>query len=120
MTSCYAGANQRGQKGEQNRAEKEQIQRQRKESKGTSEVRSQRHCVGSTIKAAPTVSTGPASENVATTTTHTQAVPAQRPTAGGQLLVRENVVYLKINNVTKQTKKTLLQHFHIRILNFRV
>lgn len=68
VTSCYAGANQRGQEGEQNRAENEQIQRQRKESKGTSEVRRQRHCVHATIQTAPTVSTRPASENIATTT----------------------------------------------------
>lgn len=65
VTSCYAGANQRGQKGEQNRAENEQIQKQRKESKGTSEVRRQRHCVRTTITSAPTVSTGPASQNTA-------------------------------------------------------
>lgn len=58
----------KGQKGEQNRAENEQIQRQRKESKGTSEVRRQRHCVHATIKAAPTVSTRPVSENTAITT----------------------------------------------------
>lgn len=44
----------KGQRGEQNRAENEQIQRQRKESKGTSEVRRQRHCVETTITAAPT------------------------------------------------------------------
>lgn len=31
VTRCYGGANQRGHRGEQNRAENEQIQRQRKE-----------------------------------------------------------------------------------------
>lgn len=87
VTSCYAGANQRGQKGEQNRAENEQIQRQRKESKGTSEVRRQRHCARTTIKAAPTVSTRPASENIATTTSHIQTAPNQRAAAGRLLLL---------------------------------
>lgn len=87
VTSCYAEANQRGKKGEQNRAENEQIQRQRKESKGPSEVRRQRHCVRTTIKAAPTVSTRPASENIATTTSHIQTAQNQRAPAGGLLLV---------------------------------
>lgn len=91
MTCCCAGANQRGQRGEQNRAEKEQIQRQRKESKGTSQVRRQRHCVRSTIKVAPTVSTRPASDNTAMTTIHIHTAQTQRPSAGGLLLVQENV-----------------------------
>lgn len=94
MTGFYAEANQRGKRGEQNRAEKEQIQRQRKESKGTSQVRRQRHCVRSTIKAAPTVSTRPASENTAMTTTHIQTAQTQRPAAGGLLLVQENAALL--------------------------
>lgn len=70
VTSCYAGATLRGQEGEQNGAENEQIQRQRKESKRTSEVRRQRHCVCTTIKAAPTASTRLASENTTYITSH--------------------------------------------------
>lgn len=58
------GGQSKGAGGEQNRAENEQIQRQRKESKGTSEVRRQSHCVRATIAAAPTVSTRPASEKI--------------------------------------------------------
>lgn len=76
------GGQSKGQKGEQNRAENEQIQRQRKESKGTSEVRRQRHCVHATIKAAPTVSTRPVSENTAIRTSCIKMTQIYRSAAG--------------------------------------
>lgn len=70
----------KGPRGEQNRAENEQIQRQRKESKGSSEVRRQRHCVETTITAAPTepecrpAPTAPPTENTALKTGLQQSV----------------------------------------------
>jgi len=48
-----------GRRGNKTRQKMSKFKRQRKESKGTSEVR--RHCVHTTIQAAPTLGTGPAS-----------------------------------------------------------
>ncbi|KAK9536055.1 hypothetical protein VZT92_005872 [Zoarces viviparus] len=79
----------RGPKGGRNGDENEQIQRQRKESKGTSEVR--RHCVHTTIQAAPTLSTGLASPKIllpprAIHTAQRQRGSSSPPPAGGLLL----------------------------------
>lgn len=85
----------KGQKGEQNRAENEQIQRQRKESKGTSEVRRQSHCVNATIKAAPIVSTRPVSENTAITTSCIKMTQIYRSPAGGLPRRYQSVIFCK-------------------------
>lgn len=120
VTSCYAGANQGGQQGEQCRAENEQIQRQRKESKGTSEVRRQRHCVRTTTEAAPTESTRPAPSNPATSTTPTQtAQDGLRPEAywwGEKILphVTINIVVQHREAMWPTTSKTYFtwsQHY---------
>lgn len=104
VTSCYVGANQRGRWGEQNRAENEQIQRQGKESKRSSEVRTQRHCVRTTIEADPTATTGPSSENTAAARAH--MLTAQNQSSWRSRPARRKICFhVKLNVRIKQTKK---------------
>lgn len=104
MTSCYVGANQRGRWGEQNRAENEQIQRQGKQSKRSSEVRTQRHCVRTTIEADPTATTGPSSENTAAARAH--ILTAQNQSSWrSRPAWRKICFHVKLNVIIKQTKK---------------
>lgn len=107
MTSCYVGANQRGRWGEQNRAENEQIQRQGKQSKRSSEVRTQRHCVCTTIEADPTATTGPSSENTAAARAH--ILTAQNQSSWrSRPAWRKICFHVKLNAIIKQTKKSSL------------
>lgn len=104
VTSCYVGANQRGRWGEQNRAENEQIQRQGKQSKRSSEVRTQRHCVRTTIEADPTATTGPSSENTAAARAH--ILTAQNQSSWrSRPAWRKICFHVKLNVIIKQTKK---------------
>lgn len=108
VTSCYVGANQRGRWGEQNRAENEQIQRQGKQSKRSSEVRTQRHCVCTTIEADPTATTGPSSENTAAARAH--ILTAQNQSSWrSRPAWRKICFHVKLNAIIKQTKKAVCQ-----------
>lgn len=85
------GPIKRGREGNKTGQKMSKFKGRRKESKGTSEVRRQRHCVHATIKAVPTLSTRRAPRKTLLlpppqTHTHTASGPKKGAMAGGLLL----------------------------------